>query len=135
MRRNPRADTGPETKVRSALHARGLRFRKNFPLRTSKRLVRPDVVFPKRKVALFIDGCFWRRCPLHGNDPRVNTDYWKPKLDRNVARDRAVDQALTEAGWQVLRAWEHEPPASVAARVAKVVNAAVACRREKDGQP
>lgn len=117
MRRNPRRDTGPEVALRSELHRRGLRFRKDLPLRAPGRVVRPDVVFPAARLAVFVDGCFWHACPLHGNQPRANTAYWRPKLERNVARDRAVNEALTAAGWHVLRAWEHEPAAEIADRV------------------
>lgn len=121
MRRNPRRDTGPELAVRSELHRRGLRFRKDLPLRVPGRVVRPDVVFTRARLAVFVDGCFWHRCPEHGNVPRANGDYWQPKLERNVARDRAVDAALGGAGWRVLRAWEHEAPGVVADRVLAVL--------------
>ncbi len=121
MRRNPRRDTGPELAVRSELHRRGLRFRKDLPLRVPGRVVRPDVVFTRARLAVFVDGCFWHRCPEHGNVPRANGAYWQPKLERNVARDRAVDAVLCEAGWRVLRAWEHEAPAAVADRVLAVL--------------
>ncbi len=117
MRRNPRRDTRPEIVLRSELHLRGLRFRKDLPLRVPGRVVRPDVAFTRARLAIFVDGCFWHACPVHGNQPQVNTEYWRPKLARNVARDRAVDSALQVAGWRVLRAWEHELPASVADRV------------------
>jgi len=118
MRRNPRRDTGPEVALRSELHRRGLRFRKDLPLRLPGRVVRPDVVFTLARLAVFVDGCFWHACPIHGNQPRANTDYWQPKLERNVARDRSVDQALAAAGWRVLRAWEHEPAPEITDRVA-----------------
>jgi DNA mismatch endonuclease (patch repair protein) len=117
MRRNPRTGTRPEAIVRSELHRRGLRFRKDHPLRLAKRIVRPDIVFTRAKLAVFIDGCFWHVCPIHGNQPRANTDYWRGKLAINIARDRTVDEELTTSGWGVLRAWEHEHPADVAARV------------------
>jgi DNA mismatch endonuclease, patch repair protein len=117
MRRNRRRDTAPEIALRSELHGRGLRFRKDLPLRVSGRIVRPDIAFTRVRLAVFVDGCFWHACPIHGNQPRANSDYWRPKLARNVARDRAVDRALHAAGWCVLRAWEHEPPAVVADRV------------------
>ncbi len=117
MRRNPRRDTRPELAVRSELHRRGLRFRKDLPLRVPGRVVRPDVVFTRARLAVFVDGCFWHRCPEHGNVPKANGAYWQPKLERNVTRDRAVDAALTADGWRVLRAWEHEPPDDVATRV------------------
>lgn len=117
MRRNPRTGTRPETLVRSELHRRGARFRKDLPIRLPDRVVRPDIVFTRARLAVFIDGCFWHACPVHGNRPRANTDYWRPKLALNVVRDRAVDAALNGAGWRVLRAWEHEPPASAADRI------------------
>ncbi len=118
MRANPRRDTRPETALRAELHRLGLRFRKDLPLRLADRVVRPDVVFTRARLAVFLDGCFWHRCPEHGNVPRANGAYWGPKLDRNVARDRAVDDALAAAGWRVLRVWEHEDVADVAAAVA-----------------
>ena len=122
MRRNRRADSGPELRLRSALHQQGYRFRTHLAIRTPSRLVRPDIVFTRARLAVFVDGCFWHCCPIHGNQPKANTGYWRPKLKRNVARDRAVDQALTEAGWSVLRAWEHEDPAGAARRVAEALS-------------
>ena len=121
MRSNRGTDSKPEVALRSELHRRGLRFRKNLPLRLPERRVRPDVVFTRAQVAVFVDGCFWHSCPIHGNQPGRNKDYWGPKLERNVARDRAVDSALGSAGWKVIRAWEHEDVGEVAARVAAAV--------------
>ena len=118
MRRNGRRDTRPEIELRSELHRRGLRFRKDLPVRVPGRVVRPDVAFTRARLAVFVDGCFWHCCPEHGNQPRANTDYWRPNLAGNVARDRAVDDALQGAGWRVVRAWEHEAPTAVADRVA-----------------
>ena len=89
----------------------------DLPIRLSERTVRPDVVFPRARVAVFVDGCFWHCCPEHGTSPRANTEYWLPKLQRNVSRDWAVNDELGRAGWCVLRAWEHEDPAVVADRV------------------
>jgi DNA mismatch endonuclease, patch repair protein len=117
MRRNPRRNTGPEVALRSELHRRGLRFRKDLPLRFPDRTIRPDIAFPRARLAVFVDGCFWHACPIHGNEPRANQQYWQPKLARNVARDRAVDAVLRREGWTVLRAWEHEPASGVADRV------------------
>ncbi|WP_407662057.1 very short patch repair endonuclease [Mycolicibacterium elephantis] len=108
-----RSDTAPEVAIRAALHRLGYRFRKDYPIRIQGRLVRPDIAFTKRKVAIFIDGCFWHCCPEHGRQPRFNRDYWSPKLERNVARDREQAEALQEAGWVVLRFWTHEPVHSV----------------------
>lgn len=125
MRRNPRRDTAPEIALRRVLHARGLRFRKDYPIRTRERLVRPDIAFTRACVAVFVDGCFWHQCTLHGNVPRANTDYWQPKLARNVERDRAVNATLTAAGWGVVRGWEHERPEILADRVQDAVRASL----------
>lgn len=122
MRANRRADTKPERELRSALHRRGLRFRKDLPIRTPARLVRPDVVFTRQRVCVFSDGCLWHSCPEHGTQPQRNSDYWTAKLARNVARDQAVDYALAQAGWRVIRVWEHEPAEEVADRIAELMH-------------
>ena len=129
MRRNRRRDSRPELALRAELHRRGLRFRVDMPLRVPGRVVRPDVVFTRARIAVFVDGCFWHCCPEHGNAPRANTNYWRPKLARNVARDRAVDTTLPSAGWQVIRAWEHEEPSAVAERVARAYAEAIGASR------
>lgn len=122
MQGNRKTDTRPERLLRSELHRRGLRFRKNYPIKPDNgRLVRPDVVFTRARIAVFVDGCFWHRCPAHGTRPHGNTEYWKPKLDRNVARDRETDRRLENAGWRVLRVWEHEEAAWAADRVQQAV--------------
>lgn len=107
MRGNKRIGTKPETALRSALHAAGLRFRKDYRLDFGTVKVRPDVVFTRARVAVFVDGCYWHSCPDHGTRPKANADYWGPKLARNVARDREQDAALHDAGWTVVRIWEH----------------------------
>lgn len=109
MRAVKRSDTKPEIRLRSALHRTGLRFRKDFGLRVNGRLVRPDIVFTKRKVAVFVDGCFWHSCPEHGRNPGVNKEYWSPKLSRNAERDLEQTRLLESAGWRVVRLWEHVP--------------------------
>ena len=121
MKANRRTDTKPELALRSALHALGYRYRKDFRLDLPARRVRPDIAFTGRKVAVFIDGCFWHACPDHGSQPKNNEWYWSPKLARNVERDRAADAALAQAGWTVVRLWEHVPvPEAVAQVVAAV---------------
>lgn len=107
MRAIRRVDTKPELALRSSLHRAGFRFRKDYRLDLGGVRVRPDLVFTRRRVAVFVDGCFWHVCPVHGRQPERNDWYWTPKLRRNVERDRAADQALTSAGWRVLRVWEH----------------------------
>jgi DNA mismatch endonuclease (patch repair protein) len=103
-----RTNTKPEVELRSALHRIGYRFRKDLSIHTSTRRVRPDIVFTARKVAVFVDGCFWHCCPQHGRQPTVNSGYWSPKLQRNVERDRLADAALQDDGWTVIRIWEHQ---------------------------
>ena len=109
MKANRRTNTKPELALRTALHAMGYRYRKDHRLDLPLRRVRPDIAFTRRKVAVFVDGCFWHACPEHGSKPRNNEWYWGPKLLRNVERDRANDAALTLAGWSVIRLWEHVP--------------------------
>lgn len=108
MRAIGRRDTGPEMVLRRLLHGEGRRYRVDFPIRTESGLVRPDIVFTKARLAIFIDGCYWHGCPEHGRVPTVNSSYWGPKLARNAQRDRANTAALEASGWKVLRFWEHE---------------------------
>ncbi|WP_433704645.1 DNA mismatch endonuclease Vsr [Paraburkholderia sacchari] len=70
--------------------------------------VRPDFVFRELKLAVFVDGCFWHKCPIHYKAPKTNEYYWERKINANVARDRRIDAALKSAGWRVLHLWEHE---------------------------
>lgn len=108
MRANRRTGTRPEVAVRSALHRAGLRFRKDLAIEVEDGRVRPDVVFTRARLAVFIDGCFWHSCPVHATRPRANADFWAAKLERNTERDRCDTRRLEEAGWTVLRVWEHE---------------------------
>lgn len=117
MKSNRSADTRPERRLRSALHRRGLRFRKNFVISASGLKVRADVAFPGRRVAIFLDGCFWHCCPDHGTRPKANSSFWTEKLDGNVKRDAAVTEALTDEGWLVFRVWEHEDPEEAAGAI------------------
>jgi DNA mismatch endonuclease (patch repair protein) len=121
MKANRRTDTKPELALRAALHAMGYRYRKDFRLDLPLRRVRPDVAFTRRKVAVFVDGCFWHACPEHGSKPKSNEWYWSPKLARNVERDRAADEALVQAGWTVVRLWEHTPLPDAVALVVDAV--------------
>lgn len=107
MKGNRRADTKPERLLRSRLHQEGLRFRKDLLVRADDIKVKPDIVFTRDRVAVFIDGCFWHGCPDHGRLPRANGGYWGPKFERNAARDARVNSALRNHGWTVVRVWEH----------------------------
>lgn len=115
-----RRDTGPEVALRRALHARGLRFRVIYPVPGQRRRT-IDIAFTRRKVAVFVDGCFWHGCPEHGVRPRSNSAWWREKLAANRARDRDTDRLLDEAGWMVVRIWEHECLASSVAAVRDAV--------------
>jgi DNA mismatch endonuclease (patch repair protein) len=75
---------------------------------------RVDIVFPRRRIAVFVDGCFWHSCPIHRTVPKTNRDWWVAKLAANEARDRASDAQLQQAGWTVLRFWEHQDSVAVA---------------------
>jgi DNA mismatch endonuclease (patch repair protein) len=116
MQANRRRDTKPEIALRRLLHARGRRFRVDYPPISGLRR-RADLVFTRYKVAVYIDGCFWHACPLHGTVAKANAGFWAEKLAANQRRDRDTDQRLTEAGWGVVRVWEHEAPPEAADRV------------------
>ena len=113
MKGNRSRDTKPELAVRRLVHAAGYRYRVAYrPIPGLRRTA--DLVFTRRRVAVFIDGCFWHCCPQHGTKARSNARYWEEKLLANVARDRHTDTILRESGWTVLRFWEHEEPSVVA---------------------
>ncbi|MFF4830721.1 very short patch repair endonuclease [Streptomyces sp. NPDC001315] len=120
-------NTGVELAVRRLLHAAGMRYRVEYPVPGMPRR-RIDVAFPRAKVAVLIDGCFWHGCPQHATQPKANADWWRHKLDRNMARDRETTEHLLAAGWTVLRFWEHMPAEEVAATVHAVVD------QEKQGR-
>lgn len=107
MQANRRRDTKPALALRSALHRAGFRYRVDYRIDLPEGRVRPDIVFTRRRVAVFVDACFWHCCPEHGSKPSVNQGYWSPKLARNVERDARNTGLLREAGWTVLRIWEH----------------------------
>jgi len=119
MRRIKGRNTSCEMLLRSALHRRGMRYslRRTLP-------GKPDVIFVRARVALFVDGCFWHGCPEHCRRPASNRQYWDRKIERNIARDERVNEQLRADGWRVLRIWEHDvanSPERCAARVAKIV--------------
>jgi DNA mismatch endonuclease (patch repair protein) len=125
MQRTGRRDTSCEMAVRSAVHRRGLRYRVDHPLPMLRRR-RADMLFPRARVAVFVDGCFWHGCPEHASAPRSNGAWWRRKLEANVARDRDTDRVLSEAGWVVLRFWEHEEPEAAAVRIEREVRGRLA---------
>lgn len=123
MQSNRGRDTKPELAVRKILHASGLRYRVNKPPIVGLRRT-ADIVFTRRKVAVFIDGCFWHGCPEHYQRPASNLNYWDAKKARNSERDAETTRLLEAAGWTVLRFWEHETPAQVAETIIGVVESA-----------
>lgn len=120
MSRQRRRDTEPELALRRLLHSRGLRYRvawriPGMPRRTV------DIAFSRAKVAVFVDGCFWHSCPIHGTSPAANGAWWATKLAANQARDAATDAHFAALGWQVIRIWEHEDASEAAGRIARLV--------------
>jgi DNA mismatch endonuclease (patch repair protein) len=124
MQSNRRTDTRLELTIRRALHRRGLRFRKDFPIRIAGVYARPDIVFTKARVAVMVDGCWWHGCSEHHKSPRRNAAFWRRKIEETIERDRRVTAALTNAGWTVIRVWEHEPINDAAQRVERAVRGA-----------
>ncbi len=97
-------NTQPEIILRKAVLGAGIRgYRLNYKLPG-----KPDIVFPKNKIAIFIDGCFWHKCPKCFIKPETNKKFWDNKIDSNVKRDRFVNVELREKGWKIIRIWEHE---------------------------
>ena len=121
MRAQRRRDTAPELALRRELHRRGVRYYVDrAPMKGVRR--RADLVFPRRKVAVYVDGCFWHSCPQHATFPKNNAQWWAEKLAGNVTRDRDTDTRLTDAGWTVVRIWEHENPMVAADRVQEALD-------------
>jgi DNA mismatch endonuclease (patch repair protein) len=111
-------DTAPEKLLRKALWRAGMRYRLKTGLAG-----RPDIVLRRFKTVVFVDGCFWHRCPEHGVAPKTNGQFWAAKLAKNVARDKAVTRALAKAGWRVIRIWEHEVECDAGAAARTVIKA------------
>lgn len=117
MRAQRTTDTAPEMAVRRRLHAMGHRYRVDCRLLPDRRW-RGDLVWKGRKLAVFIDGCFWHGCPSHGKSVVNNGVWWANKIGRNRERDETVTETLRQRGWTVLRFWEHEDPDAVAVAIA-----------------
>lgn len=120
MRSNKGRDTRPELALRRAAHALGLRYRTSVrPLPNMRRTA--DLVFTKVKVAVFVDGCFWHGCPAHHTKAATNAEFWSEKVRRTQERDAQTNAALTEAGWHVIRIWEHDDLDAAATQIGIVV--------------
>lgn len=116
MLANKGRNTKPELKLRKKLWDMGYRYRigHNLP-------GKPDIVIVSRRLAIFVDGCFWHQCPEHFRIPKTNHEFWTTKIARNVARDAIVNEQLTAAGWKVIRIWEHELKSCFDATVNKII--------------
>jgi DNA mismatch endonuclease, patch repair protein len=120
MRSQKQTGTKPELELRRVLHRKGLRFVTHRCPIPGVRL-RADILFTKVKVAVFLDGCFWHCCPVHGSQPRANYEWWRGKLLLNQKRDSRNNDLLGDNGWHVLRIWEHEDPEIAARDIAILV--------------
>lgn len=123
MARVRQKDTDAEIALRRELFRRGLRYRVDYVVLAKPRRV-ADIAFPRLKIAVFVDGCFWHGCPIHASWPKRNAELWKQKIEENRARDADTNERLREAGWTVLRVWRHEEAAEAATTIAREVAAA-----------
>lgn len=114
------SSTGIEITFRKALWKAGFRYRLKYGL-----LGKPDLVFVGRRLAVFVDGCFWHGCPEHGQIPKTNESFWREKIGKNIARDVAVSESLMAAGWQVMRFWEHEIKGDLAECIRRIEQALI----------
>lgn len=122
MQQQRSADTGPELRLRKALHGRGLRYQLHRAIVPGTKRRRVDIAFPRARVAVFVDGCFWHGCAEHGRRLHdINRWYWPAKIEGNRERDRDTDARLTDAGWRVVRVWEHDDPEQAAVRIERIV--------------
>jgi len=123
MRGNTRRNTRFELSVRRLLYAGGYRYRVDAPIDVGGLRLRPDIVLKGRMIAVFLDGCFWHGCPIHGVKPRTNSHYWQEKIRRNKLRDRDYRRRMRKYGWTVIQAWEHESISVIVARIIAAIRA------------
>ncbi len=119
--------TGAEVALRRELYRRGLRYRVDFEVLKKPRCV-ADVAFPGRRIAVFVDGCFWHGCPEHATWPKQNAEFRRQKIEANRLRDADTNSRLFDVGWTVLRFWEHQSPIDAAEAIAQTVAKANAKR-------
>lgn len=134
LARANRRDTTPERLLRRELHARGFRFRVCYPVPGAPRRT-IDIAFTRAQLAVFVDGCYWHGCPEHGTRPTSNAEWWQEKFAANAARDLDTNRLLEEAGWQVLRFWEHVEPTVAADRVDTYLRGSAAGPLSPSGRP
>lgn len=114
--------TQAELELRKALHVLGRRYRVQVPVLIKPRRI-ADIVFPKVRIAIFVDGCFWHGCPEHASWPKSNAAFWRDKIETNRARDADTNLRLEALGWKVIRIWAHEAATVSADRIAGCVEA------------
>ena len=129
MSRNKGKDTGPETRVRSELHRRGFRFRKHLKELPGK----PDIVFTRAKVAVFVDGDFWHGFEFSTWKHKVS-DFWKTKISKTIERDKKNHSRLRDMGWTVIRVWEHDLEQDFEAHIQRIAST-VTTKKEEDFSP
>lgn len=112
--------TNAEVALRRELFRIGLRYRVEYEVLKKPRRI-ADIVFPGRKIAIFVDGCFWHGCPEHATWPKQNAEFWRQKIEANRQRDADTNERLQSLGWTVLRFWSHQSPTEAAKMVAQVV--------------
>lgn len=121
MQRTAQRNNKYEAELRSALFRKGLRFRIHYRVPwIPRRSI--DIALVRRRIAIFVDGCFWHCCPLHGTLPKTNSVWWAEKLRANSTRDADTDSKLRSANWTVIRVWEHEVPIEAANRIVQIVS-------------
>ena len=114
-------NTAPEMTLRSLIYDKGFRYRIDArPLRELNR--RADIVFRTVKVAVYVDGCFWHGCPIHGTQAKANAEFWSFKIKQNQERDIDTIKHLRKAGWKVIRVWEHEDPVKASEKICRVIS-------------
>ncbi|RDS82346.1 very short patch repair endonuclease [Dyella monticola] len=112
--------TDAEIALRREIRKMGLRYRVDYEVLKKPRRV-ADIAFPRRKIAIFVDGCFWHGCPAHATWPKQNAEFWRQKIEANRQRDNDTNDRLQDLGWTVLRFWSHESPSEAAKTIARVV--------------
>ena len=112
--------TDAEIALRRELYRRCLRYRVDYEVLKKPRRV-ADVAFPRLRIAVFVDGCFWHGCPEHASWPKQNAEFWRQKIEANQLRDVDTNERLRSMGWTVLRFWEHESPIKAAETVEQMV--------------
>lgn len=126
--------TEPEVALRRELFRRGLRYRVNYTVIRKPRRV-ADIAFPRLKIAVFVDGCFWHGCPVHATWPKRNAEFWRQKIEANRLRDADTTARLRDEGWTVLRIWEHETPGEASESVMDLITVARSSPRDVPASP